>query len=360
MKKLRPSSIVIIIVSFIAVWLVVDRIWLADWRAQRAEDRRTLNAPTTQSTARGGSIAADFTVLRNKNFSETMLARGFLQSDEETELRSEASGKITEINFVEGTRVKAGTLLVKINDKDLQAQHERAIHRQKLAEDKEARQKVLLEKDAISLEEYETALTELNSLKAEIERTEIRAPFDGTVGLRSVSVGEYISPQIAVAKLVNNNPIKMHFSISEKYYDIVKVNMKVKFTVYGDTRIHEATVYAIDPSIDDASRMIQMRALTANPDGALFPGPSCNIQFPLNSINNAIMVPSEALISEASGHKAFVYKNGVAEYRDLEIGTRTESQVQVTKGLRPGDTLIVSGILQLRPGGLVKLENEIK
>ncbi|MDR2906443.1 MAG: efflux RND transporter periplasmic adaptor subunit [Bacteroidales bacterium] len=365
--KLRPSVILIILISFIAAFLVVDRIWLEDWRAQRAEERRTLNAPTTQSAARGGSIAVDFSVLRTRNFDETISTIGFLLSNEETDLRSEASGKITEINFTEGTRVKAGTLLVKINDKDLQAQHERAIHRQKLAEDKEARQKVLLEKDAISQEEYETALTELNSLKAEtdlikaeIERTEIRAPFDGTVGLRNVSIGEYISPQITVASLINNNPIKLNFAIPEKYYGVVKNNSQVTIKISGDNRTYHAKVYAIEPKIDDATRTIQMRALAPNPDGALFPGSSCNVQFSMTPINNAIMVPSEALISEASGHKAFVYKGGVAEYRDLEIGVRTESQVQVTKGLRAGDTLIVSGILQIRPGGLVKLENEIK
>ncbi len=367
MKKLRPSKILIILVSLIAVTLVVDRIWLQDWRNQRAEERRTLNAPTTQSTARGGSIAVDYSVLRTKNFDETISTFGYLLSNEETDLRSEASGKITEINFTEGTRVKEGTLLVKINDKDLQAQYERAVHRQKLAEDKERRQHVLLDKDAISQEEYETALTELNSLKAEtdlikaqIERTEIRAPFDGTVGLRNVSVGEYISPQIMVTKLINNNPIKLSFSVSEKYYGVVKPNSMVKFRVRGDNHIYEAKVYAIEPTIEEETRSIRMRALASNTDGLLFPGTSVTVQFAMTPIYNAIMVPSEALISEASGHKAFVYKGGVAEYRDLEIGIRTESQVQVTKGLRAGDTLIVSGILQIRPGSLVKLNSEVK
>ena len=198
----------------------------------------------------------------------------------------------------------------------MQAQYERAVHRQKLAEDKERRQHVLLDKDAISQEEYETALTELNSLKAEtdlikaqIERTEIRAPFDGTVGLRNVSVGEYISPQIMVTKLINNNPIKLSFSVSEKYYGVVKPNSMVKFRVRGDNHIYEAKVYAIEPTIEEETRSIRMRALASNTDGLLFPGTSVTVQFAMTPIYNAIMVPSEALISEASGHKAFSYQS---------------------------------------------------
>jgi membrane fusion protein (multidrug efflux system) len=102
-----------------------------------------------------------------------------------------------------------------------------------------------------------------------------------------------------------------------------------------------------------------MRALAQNPDGRLFPGAYANVQFAMTPLKNAIMVPSEALLSEASGHKAFVYKNGVAEMRSLEIGTRTEQKVQVVKGLEFGDTLVVSGILQIRPNGGLRLNSQV-
>ena len=353
--KIKSSTILIILVSGFIVYSVVNRIWLEDWRMRRAEEKALKTNPTTQAAGRGGSVLVDYIVVKPENFDDLVVTTGTLEANEEVDLRSEASGKVTEINFSEGSRVKEGTLLVKINDKELLAQYDRAVHRQKLAEDRERRQNILLQKDAISQEEYETALTELNSLKAEtdlinaqIEHTEIRAPFDGVVGLRSVSPGEYISPQITVAKLINNNPIKLNFSVSEKYFGIVKPNSHVHFKIDGDNRLYEATVYAIEPKIDLATRTIQMRAKAPNVDGKLFPGTSARVQFAMTPLHNAIMVPAEALLSEASGQKAFVYKNGVAKQRALEIGARTDTKVQVLKGLRVGDTLITSGILQIR------------
>lgn len=367
MKKIRPSVILIYLILAICAYSIINRIWLQDWRIRRAEERALKDAPTMQATGRGGSVLVDYMVMRPENFDETIIVTGTLDANEEVDLRSEASGKVTDINFEEGVHVKAGTLLVKINDKDLQAQYERAIHREKLAEDKERRQQILLKKDAVSQEEYETALTELNSLKAEtelikaqIEHTEIRAPFDGVVGLRSVSLGEYISPQITVAQLVNNNPIKLTFSIPEKYFGIVKPNSHVHFKIDGEDRLYDAVVYAIEPKIDLSTRTIQMRAKAPNADGKLFPGNSARVQFAMSPLHNALMAPAEALLSEASGQKAFVYKNGVAQMRDLEIGARTDKKVQVLRGLRVGDTLIVSGILQIRQDVAVKLNSKIK
>ncbi|MCL2682976.1 MAG: efflux RND transporter periplasmic adaptor subunit [Bacteroidales bacterium] len=360
--KLKPSVILIILISLIVVYSVTDRIWGEKWRAKRA----TENTGGTSAPRGAGSVLVDYMIIEPVDFNELIVVTGTLVSNEQVDLRSEASGNVTQINFDEGKRVKKGDLLVKINDKDLQAQYDRAVHRQRLAEDRERRQKVLLTREAISQEEYDIALTELNSLRAEtqlikaqIERTEIRAPFNGVIGLRNVSVGEFISPQITVARLVDNNPIKLDFSIPERFFDIVKLNSRVQFRLEGDPQLYTATVYAVEPKIDISTRTIQLRALAPNPDGRLFPGAYANVQFATTPLKDAIMVPSEALLSEATGHKAFVYRNGIAELRTLEIGTRTERSVQVVRGLEFGDTLVVSGILQIRPNGGLRLNTQI-
>jgi membrane fusion protein (multidrug efflux system) len=372
--KIKPSVILIILIIAIVAYNLANRIWLEEWRAKRAAEK----SEQTEAPGRGGggggrggggggSIPADYMILKSKSFDEVIRPIGTLLANEQADLRSEASGKITEINFSEGTKVRKGDLLVKINDKDLQAQYQRAIHRQKLAEERERRQQVLFGRDAISREEYDVALTELNSLKAEtdliraqIERTEIRAPFDGVVGLRSVSVGEFISSQITVARLVNNDPIKLDFSVPQRYFDVVHINSRVNFTVDGDNNIYTATVYAIEPRIDLATRTIHMRAKAPNPQGRLFPGSSAQMSLVLTALTNAIMVPAQALVSEAEGHKAYIYKDGRASQVDVVVGTRTERDAHIIRGLEIGDTLIVSGILQLRHNAGVRLSTEVK
>jgi membrane fusion protein (multidrug efflux system) len=361
--KIKPSVILIILICLIVAYNIANRIWIEEWRANRTTEN---NGAPSGERGGGGSTLVDFMIIEPENFDEVVVVTGTLISNEQVDLRSEASGNITAINFQEGSRVRKGDLLVKINDRDLQAQYQRAIHREKLAEDRHRRQEILLKREAISQEEYDISLTEFNSLKAEtqlikaqIERTEIRAPFDGIVGLRNVSVGEFISPQITVARLVSNNPIKLDFAIPERHFGVYKVNSRVQFRIEGSNELYTATVYAVEPKIDVSTRTIQMRALAQNPDGRLFPGASASVQLPITSVKDAILVPSESLLSEASGHRAFVYKDGVAQMRTVDIGVRTERRVQVVRGLEVGDTLVVTGIMQIRPNGGLKLNTEI-
>ena len=365
--KIKPSVILIILICTIIAYNLANRIWLEERRANRAAENSGAPSGGGGRGGGGGSTLVNYMILQPENFDEVVQITGSLIPNEQVDLRSEASGNIMEINFTEGARVRKGDLLVKINDRELQAQHQRAIHRERLAEERYRRQRVLLEREAISQEEYEITLTELSSLRAEtqlilaqIQRTEVRAPFDGIVGLRNVSVGEFISPQIMVARLVNNNPIKLDFAVPERLFEVVKVNSKVQFSIHGSHDLYTATVYAVDPKIDVATRTIQMRALAPNPDGRLFPGAFASVQLPITSIKDAILVPSEAVLSEGIGHRAFVYKDGVAQQRNVEIGMRTERNVQIVRGLSAGDTLVVTGVFQIRPNGNIRLNERIK
>ncbi|MFZ0280083.1 MAG: efflux RND transporter periplasmic adaptor subunit [Bacteroidales bacterium] len=292
---------------------------------------------------------------------------GKLIPDEEVELSFETSGKIVGINFTEGTRVKKGDLLAKINDKPLQAQLQKLQAQKKLVEEKEFRQRSLLDKDAISQESYDQIETELQTIQADINlilarisETELRAPFDGMIGLRYVSEGSYTSASTKIARLVKIRPIKLEFAIPEIYTDEVTIGFPVSFTVYGSNDTYKAAVYAVEPQITEETRTIVIRALYPNKNEELKSGRSATITLLLSRIEDAIAIPSEAVTPEMEGETVFVYRNGKAATVKVGIGLRTESLVQIVDGLKFGDTLLTTGILQLRHNLPVVLDTLIK
>lgn len=283
--------------------------------------------------------------------------------DEEVDLSFEASGKIIEINFVEGTLVKKGQLLAKVNDRPLQAQLQRLVSQLKLAEDRVFRQNALLERDAVSKEAYEQVKTELATLKADIDlieaniaQTELRAPFDGLIGLRLVSVGAYATPSTIVAKLTKIAPLKIEFSVPERIAADIKIGAGVDFGIEGRLETLHAKVYARESSIDRNTHTLTIRALYPNTSGSVMPGRYADIHLSRTEITNAIAVPSEAIVPEMGKDKVFLYKSGKATPVEIKTGIRTQAEVQVTQGLQVGDTILTSGTLQLRTGLPVTLD----
>ncbi len=297
---------------------------------------------------------------------ELIYSSGTLLPDEEVDLSFETSGKIVGIYFTEGTRVKKGDLLAKINDKPLQAQLLKLQAQEKLSREVEFRQRSLLEKDAISRESYDQVATELQALEADIQliqariaETELRAPFDGIIGLRMLSEGSYATPSTRIVRLVKVKPLKIEFAIPEKYAGQLKPGFPIEFKIEGKQEVFRASVYAIDPKIDINTRTVVVRALYPNRNEELKPGRFTSITLLLSRIDNAIAIPTEALIPEMEGEKVFVYRSGKAEPVRVSIGLRTEAQIQIVEGLKFGDTLLTSGILQLRVGMPVVLDTLI-
>lgn len=320
----------------------------------------------TAAAAGGGRSESRLPVKAHIVAAETLDDRyfttGTLLANEDADLRSEVTGKITRIYFQEGSRVRRGELLLKINDSELQAQLLRERYRRELADQKEERQRQLLKGGLISQETYDVALNELNTVNAgiklimaQIEKTEIRAPFDGLIGLKYVSEGSYIAPTTRVATLQNINPIKIDFSVPEKYAGEISAGASITFRVQGSPKTFSATVYAVEPKIDQATRTVQLRASSPNPDGVLIPGAFAEIELVLRSIPNALTIPAEALIPELSGHKVFVFRGGTAQSQTVTAGIRTSNTVQLTGGIQPGDTVITTGILQIRSGSPVQI-----
>ncbi len=289
---------------------------------------------------------------------------GVLMPDEEVDLSFETSGKVIAINFEEGTHVKKGDLLAKVNDDNLQAQLARLTAQVKLAEDRVYRQSALLERDAVSREAYEQVKTDLATLmadidivKANIAHTELRAPFDGVIGLRQISVGAYASPSLVVAKLTKTSPLKVEFSVPERYANQVKRGTNLDFNIVGVVEAFPAQVYAVESAIDPALHQFTARAIYPNEDGAILPGRYASITLKTQEINNAMAIPAQAIVPEMGKDKVFLYKSGKAMPVEIITGLRTEGEVQVLRGLQAGDTIITSGTLQLRTGLEVKLDN---
>lgn len=296
-------------------------------------------------------------LVQAKSLENGVTASGTLLSNEEVELHAEVSGKITLLNLSEGTAVTKGTLLVKLYDADLQAQFKKLLLQRETAEKTEQRLKQLLSVNGIGQQEYDNALIQLNNIKADIEliqanisKTEIRAPFNGIVGLRNVSEGAYITPATSVATLQQINPLKIDFTIPEKYSSALRKGDIVKFTTDGSNEPHTGKIYATEPRIDEATRSIKIRALVQNHTAELLPGTFAKVDVGLKSIDNALMIPTQCIIPEARNKKVIVVNGGKADFRIVQTGVRSQSQIQITDGISEGDTIIASALMSVKPG----------
>lgn len=331
-------------------------------------DKKTAGQGPGQGGPGGaGKLPVEVLVIKPAKIDNKLVVTGSVLPNESLELKSEASGKITQLTFQEGGAVKKGDLLVQINDEEIKAQLLKQQHNQKLNEDNEFRQRKLLEKDAISQEEYDNALNRLNTtiadlklLEAQLEKTKVIAPFSGTIGLRYVSEGAYISPNTVIATLYNNSPAKIEFAVPGRYSPLVKPGRKIFFTIESDTNRFQGTVYAIEPRIDPETRTLKIRAMADNSKGLLLPGQFVKLELILESIGNAILVPTEAVIPEQGGKKVFILEDGKAKEVKIETGIRTELKLEVLSGLKPGDTLLTTGILQLRAGMPIQVQKVIE
>lgn len=323
---------------------------------------------STSGGAPGGSGQRDVRlpvtaiVIRPEPLTNSIRATGTILANEEVELRSEIAGKIDRIIFQEGTMVKKGDLLVKINSDEIQAQLQKLESQVKLAEEKERRRRLLFDKQNISPEDYEIALNELNSIKAEakyyqarLEKTDIRAPFAGRIGLRYVSEGSYVSSTTRIASLQNLEQVKVDFAVPERYAQTVRVGQSIQFTRAGSEEVYAGKIFAIEPKIDPDTRTLQVRAIARNVGGRLLPGGFAEVVLELERFEAALMVPSQAIVPELGGQKVFIQRSGKAEQAQVRIGVRTETRVQILSGVTAGDTVITTGMLQLAPGLPVQL-----
>lgn len=359
--KIAIIAAIVVLIAGMALYPVIKKKFdtSADADAPAAEQ------PQRQGRQGQPSLTVNADVISYETLEDVYRAKGRLMPDEEVDLSFETSGKITGIFFKEGTQVRKGELLAKINDEPLKAELQKLQAQLPLAQARVQRQQALLASDAISKESFESVSTELDKLNADLElvkarlaQTELRAPFDGEIGLRQVSEGTYVSPTTVISKITKITPIKVEFSVNESQAYDIRQGTPLQFSWGNDKTKYDAKVYAVEPRIDEELMTVMIRAMYPNTDGRIKPGHSAAIEMSLGRYENTIAIPSLAVIAELGRDIVYIYKGGKAQAAAVKKGIRTESKVQILEGLSPGDTLITTGVMQLRDGMTVKL-NEI-
>ena len=282
---------------------------------------------------------------------------GTIRADEQVEIRSEIAGILEEIHFEEGSRVAARQLLAQIADGEYLADRDRARYRVELAQLREQRQQDLFNQGLTSQDDYDLALNQVNVLEAELrlaetqlEKTKIRAPFTGVIGLRSVSRGAALAPQTRLTTLQKIDTVKVEFTVPEGYASRLRLGSAVRFRVKGSTSDHEGEIYAFEPNVDRETRSLRARARSSNPNGELIPGAFADVELAIREIEDALTVPAMAIIPELGSKKVFIIEDSKAVPRLVETGVRTDTEVQITRGLVANDKVIVSAIQRLSSG----------
>lgn len=354
MRKLRTPLVIILIMGTLIVLKLL-----------------VFPAPKRESSGKPGSAGSKSTevklsaiIIRLQRLDNTLSSSGSLLANEEVQVQPEVSGKITQLYIKEGTNVSKGQLLLKINDQDLVANLTKLKSNLSLALQNELRQKKLLAIHAISQQEYDTSLNIVDATKADIEftkatilKTELYAPFNGRIGLRYVSLGTYINPGTKIASLEQIDHLKLDFSVPGQYAGSIHIGDQVFFTVQGFPRKYAALISAMEPKIDIATRTFHLRAVFDNStEPALLPGAFADVKLVLKATSNALLVPTQAIVPVLKGQTLFIYHHGKALQIPVEIGVRSDTQIQITSGIHAGDTVITSGLLSIKPGDAIALD----
>lgn len=301
-------------------------------------------------------LKAELHTVKSAPFAQTISTVGTLRANESVTLVSELSRLLTKVHVKEGSEVKAGDLLFKLDDSDLQAELKQVDAQLQLAEVNKQRAENLAPRKAMSQQEYDAAISTYNLLLArkntqevQIAKTEIRAPFSGRVGVRQVSEGAYVSPQTPLISLQDVSSIKVDFPLPERYAAEVSAGQKFTFTVAGSGTVYEGGVTVLEPAIDAATRSLLVRGLCSSPKG-LLPGGFAEVSLTLEKLANGFMVPSQAIVPSPRGQGVWLIESGRAKLQPVEIGIRTEDKVQILRGVKDGDIVATTNLLRIRPG----------
>jgi membrane fusion protein (multidrug efflux system) len=303
-----------------------------------------------------GPLPSELYEVKVEPFARTLSTVGTLRANESVTLVSELSRRLVKIEVKEGSLVKKGDLLFKLDDSDLVAELGEIDARLNLAETNKKRVDRLLPSKAISQQEFDVSTAELKILEAQrntqavqISKTEIRAPFSGRVGVRQVSEGAFVSPTTPLVTLQDVSRIKVDFPLPERYSTDVKQGQNFTFTVAGNGQVFAGKVTVIEPAIEAATRSLLVRGLCETPKG-LLPGGFAEVSLTLDVATNGFMVPSQSIVPSQRGQGVYVIEGGKAKLVPVEIGARTEDKVQILRGVGAGDLVATTNLLRMRPG----------
>ncbi|MGC4022706.1 MAG: efflux RND transporter periplasmic adaptor subunit [Cyclobacteriaceae bacterium] len=311
---------------------------------------------------KSGPVEAEGFIVEPRLESENVEVPGSLLPVEETQIRPEVTGRIVKLNIQEGSLVRKGELLVKLFDQDLQAQLKKLEVQLDISNRTVERQRDLLKINGISQQDFDLSALAVDNLKADIEttkisisKTEILAPYDGKLGLRNVSLGAYVSPTDILTSIRQVSQLKLDFSIPEKYAKEIQVGYNVKFRVDGGEKDHVATVIATEGNVDQVTRTLKIKAIVKENHPELLPGVFAKVNLQLGRQTNALMVPSQAVIPRARDKQIVLLRKDSAKFLTIETGIRDSVYVQILNGLKPGDTVVTTGLMSIRPKGKIKI-----
>jgi membrane fusion protein (multidrug efflux system) len=307
-------------------------------------------------------MKVDGYIVRPELFQENIEVPGNIVPNEMAEIHPEVSGRIVQLNVAEGKYVGKGTVLAKLYDGDLRAQLNKVQIQLALAQKTEDRQAQLLKIQGISQQDYDISLLQVNSLRADIgilqtsiSKTVVRAPFSGKLGLKNISPGSYVSPASVIAIINQTDQLKLDFTVPEKYIDQIKMGQLVTFTFEGSKKQMGAKVLATESNITENTRSLTVRAAVMGSDPGLLPGSFAKVMLSFDPDPNALLVPTQAVLPQARGKKVILYKSGTAIFADVITGVRDSAKVQITDGLKAGDTVVVTGLLSVRPEAKIQI-----
>lgn len=308
-------------------------------------------------------VIADAFVAKTTALSEDIKVAGSLMPAEGTDVRSEIPGRVVSINFKEGSVVQKGSLLVKLFDGDLQAQLKKLEVQLEINEKTVERYNALLKIQGISQQDVDLSELQVNNNKADIElvkvniaKTEIRAPYSGRIGLRNISLGAYVSPTDLIATIRQVNQLKLQFTVPEKYSTDFIPGKKISFSIAGNAlKNFAATVIATEYFIDANTRTLSVKAKVEGDDASLVPGAFAEVKLDLAKNNSALIVPTQAIIPLSKGKQVIVVKDGAPKFLPVVTGIRDSVYIQIVSGINIGDTVLVSGLMAVKPNSQIQL-----
>lgn len=318
-----------------------------------AEGKKTEPAQSKPQGLPVETIQVSTAPLRNE-----LTANGTLYSNESVVIAAEIAGKVTHLAFSDGQKVVEGQILLQLDQSILAAERDRAQASFKLSEANIKRAEALLQEQAISQRERDEAYAQwrlndasLRLSEAQLAKTVIRAPFSGFLGIRRISVGEYLQPGETIVTLDDIDPIKVDFRVPEVFTHQLKISQNIQMSVDAvPGKSFSGRVVAIDPQIDVNGRSVLLRAKVEQQDGPLRPGMFARITLVLEERPEALVIPEEALVPKGEQQTVYKVVDGKVVAAAVKTGLRTRGQVEIVEGLDVGDTVITAGHIKVRPG----------
>jgi membrane fusion protein (multidrug efflux system) len=321
---------------------------------------RKKEAAAQQKAPQRPPARVDAWMVQTQSISESIEVPGTIVADESTEIHPEISGRVISLNVREGAFVSKGSVIARIYDADLQAQKRKLQVQLQMAQQTEQRYEQLQKIGGISKQDYDVTRLNVSNIRADLDivntsiaKTVVRVPFSGKLGLKAISTGAYVTPQSIITTIQKTNGLRIDFNVPEKYSSQISKGQFVNFTVEGSERAYTAVVMATESGIAEETRSLTIRALVRGEEAGLVPGGFAKVKLSFAPDNNALMIPTQAVVPQARGKKVYVFRGGKAEFIDVITGVRDSSMVQVTGGLKAGDTIITTGLLGLKPGAPV-------